>query len=165
MTSSCSVVQRRNRKGRVAARFVLTQSLVEILTLHRGSVRAFPYMARFLSFLFGVPLAMLAFLLLAGSGDFLGLVLAMLFGSLAFLCIWFGVHGHDRHSRSMLASCAAGGVLVGGVSFLVGFIGPMIFAPQANQGPLLGIFITGPIGFVVGVILGLVSYSIRHRDG
>jgi hypothetical protein len=30
----------------------------------------------------------------------------------------------------------------------------MIFTPEANQGPLLGIFITGPIGVVVGGIIG-----------
>jgi hypothetical protein len=33
-----------------------------------------------------------------------------------------------------------------------GFLGPMILAPEANQGPLLGIFITGPLGLVVGAI-------------
>jgi len=25
-------------------------------------------------------------------------------------------------------------------------IGPMLVAPEANQGPMLGIFITGPLG-------------------
>lgn len=37
----------------------------------------------------------------------------------------------------------------------LGFIGPIIFAPGANQGPLLGIFITGPPGFMAGLIWGL----------
>jgi len=38
-----------------------------------------------------------------------------------------------------------------------------VFAPDANQGPLLGIFITGPLGAVLGAIGGFV-YGIRHRS-
>jgi hypothetical protein len=38
----------------------------------------------------------------------------------------------------------------------------MILAPQANQGPLLGIFITGPLGILVGAAGGFV-YSQRRR--
>jgi hypothetical protein len=34
-----------------------------------------------------------------------------------------------------------------------GFLGPMIFVPEANQGPLVGIFISGPAGFALGAIL------------
>jgi hypothetical protein len=44
----------------------------------------------------------------------------------------------------------------------VGFFGPMIFSPQANQGPLLGLFITGPLGFVAGGVAGLI-YSLSRR--
>jgi hypothetical protein len=44
-----------------------------------------------------------------------------------------------------------------GMCFAGGFFGPLIFAPDANQGPLLGIFITGPIGIVVGIAYGLVK--------
>ena len=36
-----------------------------------------------------------------------------------------------------------GAVIVGVIGFSIGFIGPIIFTPEANQGPLLGIFITG----------------------
>ena len=55
-----------------------------------------------------------------------------------------------------LAFSLAGAALVGGIGFVAGFFGPIIFAPEANQGPLLGIFITGPLGFVVGGLAGLV---------
>lgn len=48
-------------------------------------------------------------------------------------------------------------VIFGAVGFAAGFFGPLIFAPQANQGPLLGIFVTGPIGILIGVIFGLVK--------
>jgi hypothetical protein len=53
------------------------------------------------------------------------------------------------------------GVIIGGIGFAGGFFGPIIFAPQANQGPLLGIFITGPIGFVAGCIVGAVMVVMR----
>ena len=56
-----------------------------------------------------------------------------------------------------------GALILGGIGFAGGFFGPIIFAPDANQGPLLGIFITGPIGFVAGGILGAVfGPSIRR---
>jgi len=48
------------------------------------------------------------------------------------------------------------GAILGIIGFLGGFIGPVIFTPEANQGPLLGIFITGPLGFVLGLIVGFV---------
>ena len=43
-----------------------------------------------------------------------------------------------------------------------GFFGPMVFAPGANQGPLLGILITGPIGVLVGLGVGLWRESKRR---
>lgn len=48
------------------------------------------------------------------------------------------------------------GAIIGGVAFACGFVGPIILTPEANQGPLLGIFITGPIGFLVGIVVGFV---------
>jgi len=47
-----------------------------------------------------------------------------------------------------------GAAIVGSFGFAVGFLGPIIVAPEANQGPLLGIFITGPLGAVVGAVGG-----------
>src|SRR5258708_4321163 len=55
----------------------------------------------------------------------------------------------------------AGGAILGGIGFVGGFFGPIIFTPQANQGPLLGIFITGPLGFILGAIVGLIVGVIR----
>jgi hypothetical protein len=51
-------------------------------------------------------------------------------------------------------------MILGIIGFVGGFVGPLIFTPDANQGPLLGIFITGPLGFVVGLIVGL-ALSLR----
>lgn len=47
-----------------------------------------------------------------------------------------------------------GAVALGGLGFVGGFFGPIVLAPEANQGPLLGIFITGPLGFLLGGLLG-----------
>ena len=55
-----------------------------------------------------------------------------------------------------------GSVILGGLSFAAGFFGPIYFTPEANQGPLLGIFITGPLGLLVGFILGGL-YGNRAR--
>jgi len=47
-----------------------------------------------------------------------------------------------------------GGVVIGFVFFISGFLGPIIFTPESNQGPLLGIFVTGPLGFILGIFVG-----------
>jgi hypothetical protein len=52
-------------------------------------------------------------------------------------------------------------LILGGAGFSLGFFGPMIFAPNANQGPMLGIFVTGPAGFIIGAVLGFVVGKIR----
>lgn len=44
-------------------------------------------------------------------------------------------------------------VVLAVAGFAAGFFGPGIFVPEANQGPLAGILISGPAGFVVGAAL------------
>ncbi len=51
--------------------------------------------------------------------------------------------------------------VVGGAA---GFFGPMILDPEANQGPLLGIFITGPGGALAGLMLGLIFRFLPFTD-
>lgn len=51
-------------------------------------------------------------------------------------------------SRQVLSWGAIGAF----AGFVAGFIGPLILAPQANQGPLLGLFITAPLGGLVGAL-------------
>jgi len=46
--------------------------------------------------------------------------------------------------------------------FLAGFIGPLILYPGSNQGPLFGIFLSGPISFVGGgVLFGYLPLLIK----
>jgi hypothetical protein len=57
-----------------------------------------------------------------------------------------------------------GALIVGDIGFTAGFFGPIIFTPKSNQGPLLGIFFTGPLGFVAGAIIGVtVGYIRTHK--
>ncbi len=68
--------------------------------------------------------------------------------------------------QGVISSILLGAILLGGLGFAVGFFGPIIFTPEANQGPLLGIFFTGPLGFVVGGIAGFfyrVIYAGKHQ--
>jgi hypothetical protein len=59
--------------------------------------------------------------------------------------------------------CATMTGIVGVVSFLIGFCGPLIFSPDSNQGPLLGILVTGPLGAIVGAFCGVVIGLVVRR--
>lgn len=63
-----------------------------------------------------------------------------------------------------ITSIFLGAVVLGSISFCAGFFGPMLIAPEANQGPLLGIFITGPLGFLIGGISGLIYWLKKERN-
>ena len=52
-------------------------------------------------------------------------------------------------------------IVLGAVGFVCGFVGPMVFSPDANQGPMLGLFVTGPGGALLGAILGLIVGAVR----
>lgn len=56
-------------------------------------------------------------------------------------------------------------LIVGAAGFAAGFFGPIIFAPDANQGPLVGILISGPGGAVLGLILWAIFRAIRVSAG
>jgi hypothetical protein len=56
-----------------------------------------------------------------------------------------------------------GAVTIGLLGFLIGYIGPIIFYPNSNQGPLFGIFLTGPMGVLGGAIVGCIVGVIRNR--
>jgi len=53
---------------------------------------------------------------------------------------------------------------LGATGFLCGFLGPISLSPDANQGPLLGILITGPGGVLLGIGLGAVATLLPLPD-
>ena len=52
-------------------------------------------------------------------------------------------------------------VVLGITGFVCGFVGPMVFAPESNQGPMLGVFITGPASALLGAILGIMISAMN----
>jgi hypothetical protein len=51
-------------------------------------------------------------------------------------------------------------ITLGSTGFICGFFGPMLLNPSANLGPLLGLFLSGPISMLLGVIFGRIfSYA------
>jgi hypothetical protein len=95
-------------------------------------------------------------------GGIIGLVQA----TMAALCWWYALRGH-LHTKNLLGRIAKtilftllGGIIGGGFGFAIGFFGPLLVdkirSTDSPQGPLLGIFVTGPLGFVAGLIGGLV---------
>jgi hypothetical protein len=49
---------------------------------------------------------------------------------------------------------------LGLAGFLSGYVGPILLNPDANQGPLLGLLITGPGGALAGLLLGFVARQL-----
>ena len=67
----------------------------------------------------------------------------------------------------VLIGSAAGAIILGAIGFIAGFVGPILFTPESNHGPLLGIFLTGPLGFlgggIVGGVIGMVKVGRVRR--
>jgi hypothetical protein len=109
-----------------------------------------------------------SFLVLASLiGDpFTASLLAILAGLAGAVALWKLPVWQGRASLGdvVIAEILKWAVMVGAAGFCLGFFGPMILAPGANQGPLLGLFITGPLGAVAGAIGGYVVGSRRERS-
>ena len=90
------------------------------------------------------------------------MVLAAIVSILATRFVWRA----SMDARGFFGTVCTGAVVTGAIAFCAGFFGPLIFAPGANQGPLLGLFITGPLGFIAGGIGGGIYWAVRRgRDG
>jgi len=50
---------------------------------------------------------------------------------------------------------------IGGSAFAAGFFGPMIFVPDSNIGPIIGVLITGPAGVILGFALGGFAWALN----
>ena len=61
--------------------------------------------------------------------------------------------------------CIGTALVVGGIAFLAGFAGPILLDPKSPRGPLLGILCTGPLGFVLGAIVGVLVGLWKERHG
>ena len=57
----------------------------------------------------------------------------------------------------------AWGIITGLIATLGGILLPFLLHPDPTQGPLLGMF-TGPLGFVIGTLMGLVLETARFAN-
>jgi hypothetical protein len=101
---------------------------------------------------------MLVLVMLSGDQAWVGSFVALAASIYVARNVW---NGTAEGSTSVSVMAGLGAVIVGGLGFVLGFFGPMILAPGANQGPMLGLFITGPAGVVIGAIAGAV-YAMRR---
>lgn len=65
--------------------------------------------------------------------------------------------------QGLVRSVVWGALVTGVVGFSAGFFGPIIFTPNAHQGPLLGILITGPLGVLLGALGGGIYWLARGK--
>ena len=88
-------------------------------------------------------------------------------GIISLLCAvgvgWYVWNKLGSAPEGLISSALVGAAVLGAIGFCAGFFGPIIFAPEANQGPLLGIFITGPLGFLLGAVGGVVYWLVNER--
>jgi hypothetical protein len=84
--------------------------------------------------------------------------------TMSMLCWWSTLYGHQPASRASIRASWRAGWIVGGIGLAIGFVGPLVVYPNANLGPLLGILVTGPLGFVVGA-LGVGVWRVAQGSG
>jgi len=63
-----------------------------------------------------------------------------------------------------LTAVIGGALILGGLFFTLGFLGPMIIAKDTSQGPMIGIFIAAPLGVILGGIGGYVYVSRKRGN-
>ena len=84
-------------------------------------------------------------------------------GSLLCAILVAGYTWRHTASEGLAISIGVGAIVTGAIGFLAGFVGPLILHPGSPQGPLLGIFFTGPLGVLTGAVGGAVYWSVRRK--
>ena len=126
-----------------------------------------PLIAAIVAVVLGAPaLWMLMRLLAASKFTALDVVfggVASFMATLAILSGWFALRGHLPGSRRHIRVTMLGAFIIGGIAFVSRVHRPNHLPPKSNQGPLLGIFLTGPVGFVLGAVIGWFYGRFRHE--
>lgn len=84
-------------------------------------------------------------------------------GTIATMCLWFALKGHVPESRATIRAGCAMGLVAGSIALVAGVALPLVLFPNANQGPLFGILIAGPIAGVLGTAAGVALAKWRRR--
>ena len=107
-------------------------------------------------FLYWVPFSFLPFIEHRWIPSLISLLCAVAVG-------WYVWKRPGGAPDGLISNILLGAIVLGAIGFCAGFFGPIIFAPDANQGPLLGIFITGPLGFILGGVGGFIYWLVKKR--
>jgi hypothetical protein len=95
-----------------------------------------------------------------GDSAVMGNILALSIALAVACVVWSRAGGAPQ---SVIGTAGYGAAILGALGFAAGFFGPMLLAPEANQGPLLGIFYTGPAGALLGALIGFVYGLMRTQ--
>jgi hypothetical protein len=125
-------------------------------------MHAITIVARLAAALIGIAALVLAVNSMLKVGfDLISIAIQAVLITFAFFCLWYAALAHVQSELDKLKRTLLIAFVTGAICFAPGFVGPLIFTPQANLGPLLGIFFTGPAGFVVGSVGGFVWTRLR----
>jgi hypothetical protein len=109
-------------------------------------------------------LALLNLRLPARDGWVFWVPIALWLVAMGLLCWWTALAPQRQATRARIEASWRLGWLVGAAGLLIGFVGPLVVMPRASLGPLLGILITGPVGFVLGALAGAVAPADRRAS-
>ena len=74
--------------------------------------------------------------------------------AVAAVALWFAIRAHSGVDNVRWRRTVRMALIVGLAALLAGYVLPIVLMPDANQGPLIGIFGTGPAGFALGALAG-----------
>ncbi len=74
---------------------------------------------------------------------------------------WKVVSGEEMNTG---VSVLCGAFMLGGLGFIIGFLGPMLLVKDTSLGPLAGVFITGPLGMLLGAIGGYIFATKKNAN-
>lgn len=80
----------------------------------------------------------------------------------ATLAAWFTWKLVAGERISAWVAVTGGALILGGLFFTLGFLGPMVISKDTSQGSMIGLFIAAPLGLIVGAIGGYV-YASRQN--
>lgn len=116
--------------------------------------------SRGLCLLAGAGSVVLAFL---SGGDSQIWPLPLFFASVGFLCLWFAFRGHIARERILILIGVASGCVVGLFSFVGGLYWASLQCPESNLSGLVAYLFTGPLGFSIGAVLGILVAGLKAR--
>jgi hypothetical protein len=71
---------------------------------------------------------------------------------------------NSEPEATLSASVLKWALIIGSISFTAGYVGPLLLS-SSNLGPLLGIFVTGPVGIIAGALWGAVRWAVQGGAG